>query len=233
MAGRVAAARQGWADAIRYFTNLTSNPNCPVDLRVQALFAYGDTLMSLPDPANTNRAGNYREAIRIFQNLCQSYPSNKLTVLAWGEMANCYLQWVQNSRQSELDTNVFFDFQQVISSPLADAAARSIAKVGLAAALEKQAELKTGAERDNLLKQALDNYLDVFHEKILREGEKSDLFWMKKAGWEAGRLAEALQRWQVAKSIYEQLRELLPPLRARLDKNILRVQEHVQTTAGP
>jgi hypothetical protein len=50
---------------------------------------------------------------------------------------------------------------------------------------------------------------------------------MRKAGLEAGRLAEALEKWLPAKQIYQQLRDVLPVYRARLDKNLLRVQEHL------
>src|SRR6266853_2065051 len=45
MAGRAAFARQGWKDAIQYFTNLTSDLKCPSELWAQAMFAYGDTLL--------------------------------------------------------------------------------------------------------------------------------------------------------------------------------------------
>ena len=225
MAGRVAFKRQGWKDAIGYFTNLTSNPKCPEDLRVQAQIAYGDTLMKLPDPAQTNSLSNYEEAIRVFRNICENYPSNKNTVLAWGEMADCYLQRL--SRQAEADTNALDGFQRVIASPFADATARSIAKVGIATFLKKQAEHKTGPEQAALLRLAYNHLLDVFYRKIFRDDEKPDLFWLKEAGLEAGRLAETLQEWKQAKRIYEQLRELLPPLRARFEKNLARIQEHI------
>ncbi len=53
MAGRTAMARGSPADAIGYFTNLTSNPTyCPPHIFVQALFAYGDALASQA-PADT------------------------------------------------------------------------------------------------------------------------------------------------------------------------------------
>jgi len=61
----------------------------------------------------------------------------------------------------------------------------------------------------------------------LKGDEKPDIFWVKKAGMEAARLAEVLQEWVSARKIYEQLKELLPPLRARFEKNILKVQEHL------
>jgi hypothetical protein len=227
MAGRVAVARQSWSEGIGYFLALSTNAPCSDDLRVQALFAYGDILMSAPDPGETNKLANYREAILVFQNISERFPTNRQTVLVWGEMANCYLQWALHSRQLASDTNVLYGFQQVINSPLADAKARSIATVGLAILHEKQGPQKAGAAQTESLEKAFNLYLDVFHGKILRENEQPDLFWVRKAGMEAGRLAETLQRWASAKEIYQQLRELLPVYRARLDKNIQRVQEHL------
>jgi TolA-binding protein len=227
MAGRVAVKHQGWSAAKVYFTKLYNDTNCPTTLRVQALFALGDTWMNSPDSAETNKFANYAEALGFFRTIVDKYPTNKLAPLAWGEMAICHLQWLQGLKQYETDTNALHDFQQVIDSPLADATARSIAKVGLATLLEKQAEQKTGAEQAALLRLALNHYLDVFHGTILKGDEKPDIFWVKKSGIEAARLAEALQEWLSARRIYEQLKDLLPPLRARFEKNILKVQEHL------
>jgi hypothetical protein len=67
----------------------------------------------------------------------------------------------------------------------------------------------------------------VFHGTILKGDEKPDIFWVKKSGIEAARLAEGLKEWLSARRIYEQLKDLLPPLRARFEKNILKVQEHL------
>jgi len=39
------------------------------------------------------------------------------------------------------------------------------------------------------------------------------LFWRKKAGQEAARLAETLKQWSQAISLYQHLQDLLPPLR--------------------
>jgi tetratricopeptide (TPR) repeat protein len=227
MAGRVAVKRQGWSDAKGYFTKLYNDTNCPTSLRVQALFALGDSWMSSPDSAETNKFANYVEALGFFRTLVEKYPTNKLAGLAWGEMAICHLQWLQGSKQYDSDTNALHDFQQVIDSPQADATARSIAKVGLATLLEKQAEQKTGPEQAALLRLALNNYLDVFHGTILKGDETPDIFWVKKSGIEAARLAEGLKEWLSARRIYEQLKDLLPPLRARFEKNILKVQEHL------
>src|SRR5262249_55436822 len=113
MAARAAFARQGWSDAIRYLTNLTSDPRCPLELQLRARYAYGDTLMMLGDSAETNKMGNYLEAIRVFNSICVDFPSNSIAALAWGEMANCYLQWAQNPHNYEFASNAFV---QVIGS---------------------------------------------------------------------------------------------------------------------
>ena len=98
MAGRCAIARVGWTDAIGYFTNLTSDVRCPPDLWVQAMFAYAATLV-LKD--STNKVADYAEAIALLNRICELPPTNHQTDLAWGELANCYLQWAQTSRQYE------------------------------------------------------------------------------------------------------------------------------------
>ena len=95
---------------MKYFTNLTSDLNCPADLRAQALFAYGDYWTSRE---STNKLADYAEAIKVFSEIGQSYPTNHLAVLALGRMASCLLQL----KQFEAASNTY---QQVIVSPLAD-----------------------------------------------------------------------------------------------------------------
>ncbi|HWH68379.1 MAG TPA: tetratricopeptide repeat protein, partial [Candidatus Sulfotelmatobacter sp.] len=223
MAGRVAVKRQGWSDAKDYFTKLWNDTNGPPELRAQALFALGDTLMSIVDSSDTNKLANYDQAINAFEQICRSYPSNRLAVLAWGEKALCHLQAAQYSEYDRASNA----FRQVIEAPLTNGMARSIATIGLGLVLEKQAQQKTGAEQTTLLKLALNHYLDVFDGKVLHEGEQPDLFWTQKAGLEAGRLAEALQEWSPALHVYERLQELLPPLRPKLEKSILKAQEQL------
>lgn len=228
MAGRAAFAREIWTDASNYFTTIWNNTNCPTPLRVQALFAYGDVLMSMDAP-ETNRVANYDEAIRVFSQICESYPKTREAALAWGEKASCLLQWAQVSRQYDDAANAF---RQVITNQVADARARSIATVGLAVVREKQAQEKKGGEQTALLREALNHCLDVFYGKVLRDGEQPDLFWMKESGLRAARLAETLQEWQQAIGVYQQLTRLLPPLRPRLEKSLLRAQEQLDRGKG-
>jgi TolA-binding protein len=223
MAGRVALARQGWDSARDYFMKLWNDTNCPdQNLRLEAFFALGDTYMGRD---STNKLADYEEAIAVFTTICDRFPTNRLAVPAWGERASCLLQWGQLSHQYDPATNAFL---QVIDSPMADATARSIAKVGLGVVLEKLAELQQAPEeKAALLKAALNHYLDVFYDYMLRENEQPDRFWSRKAGLEAGRVAEALQQWAQAIGVYQRLQNLVPQMQASLEKRMLRCQENL------
>jgi TolA-binding protein len=222
MAGRTAVSRQVWTDAIRYFTNLTSDAKCPPDLWVRAMFAYGDVLMSMD---STNKQADYEQAIGVFTKIADSYPTNPVAVLAIGEKANCLLQWAQFTKQYE---PALKEFARITDSPLANATVRGIARVGMGVVEEKLAEQRTGADQAALLQSALNHYLDVLYfEKDLKEAEKPDPFWVKKAGLEAARLAESRQEWMQAIKIYERLRALMPALGPTLDKKTAKAAEQL------
>lgn len=222
MAGRAAFQRRGWHDARNYFTNLTSDLKCPPDIWAQAAFAYGNVLMSQD---STNKLADYSEAVNVFNLIYGRFPTNPVAVLALGEKASCLLQWAQTLPQYEAAT---VEFQKVLTNRLAGPTARAISGVGLAVVLEKQAQQKTGAESASLLKSALTHYLDVFYyRKDLKDGEKPDLFWVKKAGWEAARLAESSGDWTQALKIYERLGTLIPALRPSLEKKAGRARENL------
>lgn len=225
MSGRAAVGWQNYAGAIEYFTNLTGGRlDCPPQLKTEALFAYGGAL-TLLDSRDTNRSANLELAIQVFGTIHSSNPTNEQAALALGEIGKCYFQLAaQNPRYYGSASNAY---QQVIDSPYADVAARSQAQVGLALALEAQAQHLAGEEQNALLKLALGNYLDVLYEKKLREGETQNLFWVKKAGLEAARLAEAMQDWTQAMNLYRRLEGLLPPLRELLERKIQKAQEHL------
>ena len=220
MAGRAAFARQAWSEARSYFTDLYNTTNCATDLRIQALLACGDCYM-IQD--STNKPVDYQEAFKYFNRICETYPTNPLTALAWGGKANALLQW---AKSSQLYDDAAKAFQQVIVSTNADIAARSQAKVGLAIVMEKQADLSSGTNQIFLLNLALTNCLDVFTGSILRDGEKPDLFWRKEAGMVAGHLAEELQQWEQARNVYKQLKGLVPALSSKFDISIRRCEEH-------
>jgi TolA-binding protein len=225
MAGRAAFHLAEWGDATKYFTNLFNDARCPADLSLQAMFAYGDTLTS---QESTNRDDDYGTAIRVFGKICQDYPTNRQVFLAYGQKANCHLQWAALTHHYDDLTNAFQAYQHVIDMTNADVNARSMALVGQAIVLQKQAEQKTGPEKKTLLESSLNKYLSVFYGKNLREGEQAESFWVKKAGLDlAALLTESaeVQDWQQTLKVYERLKKLLPVLGPSLDPKILKARE--------
>jgi TolA-binding protein len=229
MAGR-AAWRQQTDTSLRtstnYFLMLCNDTNCPADLRLQALSAYGDYFVSCE---SSNKIADYREAINIFTSIYESSPTSRLGLAALGQKASCLLQWALKAQQPDSLTNAVAALQHIVAATNATVAARSIARVALAVVLEKQAdwpESRPPAEKAPLLQQALTNCLEVLYfDKSLPEGEKPDAFWIKEAGLRAARLAERLQDWNAALRVYERLREWLPPLAPMLDKKILKARD--------
>jgi hypothetical protein len=153
---------------------------------------------------------SYREAFNVYHLICQSYPSNSIAALAWGQKAICLLQFAQVAQDFSSVSN---DFQQVLDSPQAGVMARSAAEVGLAVTLEKLADTLPDPDKTRVLNLALSHYTRVFYDNdFLREGEKPDPFWTRKAGMEVGRLAERLQLREQAINVYRRLEQMFPPL---------------------
>jgi TolA-binding protein len=217
MAARMAVQRQDWSHAPAYFLALYNDQNCPEDLRAQALDAYGDTFLMQNSPKGLS---DYQEAFKTFDLVCKTFPTNPIATLAWGQKAICWLQFARTSQEYGPVTNAF---QQVIDSPLADAKARSIAEVGLGFTMEKIAETKADPEKLQILNEALRHYQRVFYNKgFLRDGEKPDEFWTRKAGIDEADLAKRLQMRDHAISVYRRLQQMFPPL--RLDEKIKTLQ---------
>jgi outer membrane protein assembly factor BamD (BamD/ComL family) len=230
MAGRAAVARQSYADAIRYFTNLTSDLNCPPGLKAHALFEWGDAATRLESTDTNKPLANFEEAIRIFSKLQQLYPTNDLAPLARGRMGDCYLQLAaSDSTQYEVVAQAY---QQVMDAANAGITARSQAEVGLAAVLDKQGSKKSEPEQTQSRQRAFEHYLNVVYEKNLRDGEKADPFWLKKAGLEAAKLAEELQMWeQLGKDdgLCDYLSKILPPLARSFEAKKLKAKAHLNS----
>ncbi|MDW8308151.1 MAG: tetratricopeptide repeat protein [Verrucomicrobiales bacterium] len=225
MSGRAALGWRNFNGAIECFTNLASRLDCPPALWAQAVFAYGNTLM-LTAGTDTNRAAHFEEAIRVFSKIHERQPTNEIAALAWGEIAKCY--W-----QLQSWSNALSAFERVMSAPVAGPGARSEAQVGLALMLEEMARGEPATNQPALLRAALNHCLDVLYLKNLREGESPDWFWVKKAGLEAGRLAERLGEWSVAVNLYRRLQELMPPLRESLERKIQRAREQAARPDQP
>ena len=227
MAGRAAMGRLGYSDAIQYFITLTSDTNCPPDLDAQALFAYGSALMYMESSDTNNPLANFEQASRVFKAIGQTYPQSEQAALAWGEIGDCYLQLAGQPQGAHFYDDATNAFAQVINSPLADAAARSQAQIGIGLVFEKRAAQAAGRDQTVLLQQALQNYLDVLYGKNLHDSEPADSFWVKKAGLQAAGVAETLGEWPQAVNVYRRLEELLPPLHDLLEKKIANAQEHI------
>jgi hypothetical protein len=68
----------------------------------------------------------------------------------------------------------------------------------------------------------------LFPEKMLREGEKADAFWTKKAGEQAIHLAEAMQDWPHVITIARELCDKMPALCSLLEKKIAKARENLR-----
>ena len=213
MAGRAAFSRQGWPEATTHFTTLANDTNCPAPLRAQALYAYGDTLIS---QTSSNKVKDYIDALHTYDYICATYtnmPEGVFAMLAWGAKANCLKTMVGpetplNSVDWGLITNGYL---KVLQSSYANATARSIAAVGLGEAFERLASAKAGDDRIALLKLALRQYANVLYgEGFLRPNEKPDAFWTQEAGMKAARLSAKLG-WPIpAQNVYLRLKESFP-----------------------
>src|SRR5262249_5934734 len=145
---------------------------CPTNLAAEAWFALGDTLMQQDvDPAKPLQ--KFEDAKTAFSRIPQLCPSSPLVPRAWGSVGNCYLQLA--SQDAKYYDNAIESYQKVLQPELkADVAARSLAEIGWATALERQAQLKKPPENAPLLKAALDHSLNVVYGKNLGDGEELD-----------------------------------------------------------
>jgi TolA-binding protein len=232
-AGQSAFERQNFLEAMGYFTNLSGLPNCPPRLALEAQYAYNDALIANGDAAggsrtsDTNKAlANYKEAINNFDAILTAYTNldNRMIPLIIGRMGDCYFSLAESSpAQYDSATNAY---QKVIDSILADISARSQAEVKLARTLEKMARLKRSPEEQSQgLELALEHHLNLVSGQNLRADERQDLFWVKEAGLDAGRLAEELGHWGPAMNLYRDLLPLLPSMQRTLEKKLSRAQE--------
>ncbi len=216
MAGRAAAARLGYPDAIRdYFSKLEADTNCPIDLRVQATFEHGRALM-LSDSADTNNPlANFAVATNEFYQIVQLYPAGETNAQAWFYIGECNVQL----GNYDAATNAY---AQVFDSPSANISARSQAQTGFGIALEKKAALASGGEQAALLNLALDNYLKVINENEynLKHGQPADSFWLKKAYLQAAPLAGMFYDPKVQEKFYKGLEQALPQLTDLVEQKI-------------
>jgi TolA-binding protein len=223
MAGRAAFARQAYKNAHDYFTALVNDDNCPPEIAAEAFFALGDTIL-LEDSDPANPIQKFDEAREAFRRIPQRYPTSRLVPLAWGQIGNCYFQMA--TIDSRYYTNALDSYFRVLTATNeAGVVARSQAEFGIGQVFEKQA--KGPPERPDLLRAALDHYLNIFNGKNLRTAEVADPFWARESGLAAARLAEEGKQWELALNIYVGLRELAPASRDSLERKITRLRQQL------
>ncbi len=213
MAGRSAFARQGYKDASDYFSNLISDDNCPTDLRAEAFFALGDTLIMKEDTDANKPLQNFERAKSAFEKIPVLYPSHRLVPYAWGRIGDCYFELgVQNAK--------YFD-------NAADCYLKALAGPDLA--LRMQAEIKLGAvrEKQNKLQDAMSHYTHVLYGGLLKDNEPLDPFWVKEAGLAATRLAEQQKAWDVAVNLYKRLSSILPATASFWEKRLEKARQQL------
>jgi TolA-binding protein len=229
MAGRAAMARLGFGEALDYFTMILNDSNSPPALVAEAFFAYGDATAQR-ESADTNAPlANVTKAISAFLKFQQPpYQTNPLAVLAQGRIGDCFLQLA--TADPNQYTNAAQAYQKVMADPRASVAARSQAEVGLGLVLDKQAQVKqTSTESTAARQAALGHFLQVADEKNLHEGETAEPYWVKRAAFEAGRLAEDLQLWEQAALLYERLSHRLPALKPALETRLNKARQQAAT----
>ena len=232
MAGRAAFARQVYKDAEKYFTDLinllTGDTNSPPDLAAEAWLRLGDTLTQGSSlEARKPLDSRFGEAIVAFSKITQQFPTNRWAAQALGRIGDCHLQLA--SQEPKRYDQAIRAYQEVMDLPQAEVADRSRAEVGVALALEKQADALPAPENaDWLRKSAFDHYYNIVCGKNLRDKEQPDPYCLKEAGLAAARLAEERKDWEVAVNIYERLSVYLPSLRPLLEKKIEKAQDQLR-----
>jgi len=232
MAGRAAFARQVYKDADKYFTDLinvlTGDTNSPPDLVAEAWLRLGDTLTQGSRlEAGKPLDSRFGEAINAFSKITQQFSTNRWAAQALGRIGDCHLQLA--SQEPKRYDQAIRAYQEVMDLPQAEVADRSRAEIGVALALEKQANSLPAPENaDLLLKSAFDHYYNIVCGKNLRDKEQPDQYCLKEAGLAASRLAEERKDWEVAVNIYERLLAYLPSLRPLLEKRIEKAQDQLR-----
>lgn len=234
MAGRAAYDRSDYTEAAKYFGSLIEmlerNSGAPVALKGEAYFALGDTwFQDFLASTNTN---DLNQAITALTRITKEFPTNSTVYpLAWGRIGDCYFQLAgQDAAQSQTRYKQALDsYGMVIDSTVASAAARSQAEVGVGKICEKRAAQETGKSQKDWINAALEHYMNVVTERTLREGETFDAKWMYEAGIATAKIYENSEQWEQALNIYQQLAELLPPLRPSVERKIALVRTRMET----
>lgn len=236
MAGRAAAARLRYADAEGYFEKNVNDMNCPPQLVAESLFALADMKTSRETTDTNSLLANFNEAIGALGKISQLalknpnlFASNEITVLASGRLGDCLLMLGSRGKDVNNLKLAEQEYRKVLTDARAGVAARSQATMGLAQVLEEQALLASGENKASLEREALSRMLEVAYEKNLRDGEKADPFWVRRATLDAMTLAEKLEMQQQAIALGERLLDLMPSQRATLEGRLQRLREDLKT----
>lgn len=226
MAAKTAFFRQAYSDAKAYLTNIISTPAAPTNIVVQALFELGDVTIEEPITGTTNKLNNYTQASIIFDRIARKYPNDLLAPLAWGKKGDCHLHLYPAYAQSfEAASNAYSMVLQ-LGNDQTPVAVLNQAEYGLGLLNEKAADQRQGAEKTAFLKAALTHYLNVVYGANLKGRQPSQLY-LKLAGRDAGRLAEALNETSAALDLYKRLSQELPSMRQVWESRIATLQQKV------
>jgi TolA-binding protein len=219
MAAKTAFRRQGYNDARSYLTTLVNDPKCPADIQPEAWFALGDVFLEEPITGTTNAVQNFTQAAAVFDRIANQFSSNIISVQALGKKGSCYYQLGALTKDLSSYTIASNAFNTVLNSKAPDlpVKTRNQAEFGLALVLERIAEMKTGAERENLLQVALNRLLNIVYSE---NSDGPDPYYLKLAGREAGRLAESLGDTDAAIQLYKRLSHTAPALRSMWESRI-------------
>ena len=168
---------------------------------------------------STNKTADLNEAIVNLQTIVQTLPNSRAAALAWGKIGDCHFNL--GAKDPSHYGAAISNYSRVINAPAAFRDDRYEARFKLASTVEKQTALKTGDEQTALLKQALNEYVDIFFQG-LDDPEGPSPLWVKASFRLPSRApsTESLQRWQNAVDIYKKLKELLPVLGPMCDRKI-------------
>lgn len=237
MAAKTAFKRQGYNDARSYLTNLINtlsvNSNAPGGLTAEAYFVLGDVFLEEPITGSTNAVSNFIEAAKVFDRVATQFPSNKLAILALGKKGDCYLQLASLPAYADSIKEATNAYLAVLNShlPGLPTSARNQAEVGVGLALRNLAETRQGNEKEQLQNAALNRFLDVVYKR--ERGEEPDAYYLKIAGLEAGRLAEAMGNTTAALKLYRRLVTDVPTLKTLWQGRINSLEQQLAAVTTP
>ena len=231
MAGRCAYFRRGIKDALDYFTDLVEilvmDTNRPAGLLDEVWISLGDTIMEEPETDSSQGAAKWNVASEAFKRVPIT---NALGPLALGRVGDCYLQLA--ALDARFYTNTFNAYSNVMQLPQADLSTRSLAEIGLAKVISKQAELAVDERRDQLLATAINHYLNVWTGRNRRTTAEVEDFYRLEAAREVLEVFESNGEWERAYQLYAQIIEEYPALSDRFRRNLEQAKARLDSTAS-